>query len=135
LAAELEAGAKFNLAPHALPGVTPAAPPETTPQLQFVLEVKARAGVGIETGVFEGSISAGVDFSIEGAEMKVGPLVVLEAEFDIVIVKVGASGEFSGQFHIGDWHKVDWGGELAIHVEIAFCGVTVSVAISEESTI
>ena len=135
LAAELEAGAKFNLAPQPLPGVTPPAPPEHKPQLQFVLEVKARVGLGIETGVFEGSISVGCDFSIEGSELKVGPLVVLEAEFDIVIAKVGASGEFTGQFHIGDWHKVDWGGELAIHVEIAFCGVTVSVGISEESTV
>ena len=120
LAAAVEAGAKFNLHPEPLPGATPSAPPDAPPQLQFALEIKARVGLGLETGVFEGSISVGCDFEIEGAEVKVGPLVELEAEFDLKIVKVGASGEFKGEFHIDDSHEVDWGGELAIHVEIGF---------------
>jgi hypothetical protein len=122
LGAEIEAGAEFQISP----------PPAS---LVFVMAIHAFVGIGVESGVFEGYIAVGVAIEIEAAQVKIGPLVLLHAEFDLKIVKAIADGEFKGLFYkVGPTTMCDWGGELDINVEIAWFGIHVTVGISETTT-
>jgi hypothetical protein len=135
LGAQLQVGAKFLIGEKSEiegTGEEVAAPPK--PSLVFALEVKAYVGVGIETGIFEGSLAVGVAIAIEAAVVKVGPLVLLQAEVNLKIIKVEISGEFKGLFFEESSHTMcEWGGTVEINVSIAFIGIHFGLEIAEIS--
>jgi hypothetical protein len=134
LGGQLQVGAKFLLSEKA-EGAGEVAPPKE-PSLIFDMEVKAYVGVAIITGIFEGSLAIGVAIAIEATLLKVGPLVLLQAEIDLKIIKVEVSGEFKGLFyHEPSEEMCEWGGELEINVSILFIGIHFGIEIAEKSEV
>ena len=134
LGAQLQVGAKFLISEKA-ENAEGVAPPHE-PSLVFDLEVKAYVGVAIITGIFEGSLAIGVAFAIEASLLKIGPLVLLQAEIDLKIIKVEVSGEFKGLFYKeASQEMCEWGGELEINVSICFIGIHFGIEITEKSEV
>ena len=131
---QLQVGAKFLISEKA-EGAGGIEPPKE-PSLVFDMEVKAYVGLAIITGIFEGSLAIGVAFAIEASLLKIGPLVLLQAEIDLKIIKVEVSGEFKGLFyHEPSQEMCEWGGELEINVSICFIGIHFGIEIAEKSEV
>lgn len=138
LGAQIQAGAKFLISEKAeLPeGSHEEVVPPHKPSLVFDLEVKAYVGVGMKAGPVEGSLAIGVAIVIEGEVVKVGPLVLLQAEVKLVIVAVEVSGEFKGLFFEEAGNTMcEWGGTVEINVEIFFIGIRASLEITDTSEV
>ncbi len=137
LGAQLQVGAKFLISEKSeveSTGTEIEAPHK--PSLVFALEVKAYVGVGIQAAIFEGSLAIGVAFAIEAAVVKVGPLVLLQAEVNLKIIKVEVSGEFKGLFfEESSGTMCEWGGTVEINVSIAFIGIHFGLEIAEISEV
>lgn len=142
LGAQVQAGGKFLISQEAQapPGTSVTLPP--TSSLVFVLKVKAYVGVGMEAGIIEGSLSIGVAIAIEAALVKVGPLVLLQAQVNLEIVKVKVSGEFKGLFFEEENKKTseketfcEWGGTVEVNVTIGFIGIQAGIEITEKSKV
>jgi hypothetical protein len=131
---QIQVGAKFLISEKAerAGGIEP--PKE--PSLVFDMEIKAYVGVAIITGIFEGSLAIGVAIAIEASLVKIGPLVLLQAEIDLKIIKVEVSGEFKGLFYHGESQEMcEWGGQLEINVSICFIGIHFGIEITEKSEV
>jgi hypothetical protein len=139
LGAQLQVGAKFLISEKAeVPaGTSPeSVTPPHKPSLVFDLEVKAYVGVGMSAGIVEGSLAIGVAFVIEAALLKIGPLVLLQAEVDLKIIKVEVSGEFKGLFFEESSNTMcEWGGTVEINVSICFIGIHFGLELSEVSEV
>ncbi len=137
LGAQIQVGAKFLISEKSKvegTGEEVAAPHK--PALVFDLEVKAYVGVGMSAGIVEGSLAIGVAFVIEASLLKVGPLVLLQAEVDLVIIKVEVSGEFKGLFFEESSHTMcEWGGTVEINVSICFIGIHFGLELTETSEV
>ncbi len=139
LGAQLQVGAKFLISEKAeVPEGTSseAVTVPHKPSLVFDLEVKAFVGVGMSAGIVEGSLSIGVAIVIEAAVVKVGPLVLLQAEVDLEIIKVEVSGEFKGLFFEESSSTMcEWGGTVEINVSICFIGIHFGLELAEISKV
>jgi hypothetical protein len=139
LGAQLQVGAKFLISEKAeVPEGTSseAVTVPHKPSLVFDLEVKAFVGVGMSAGIVEGSLSIGVAIVIEAAVVKVGPLVLLQAEVDLKIIKIEVSGEFKGLFFEESSNTMcEWGGTVEINVSICFIGIHFGLELSEISKV
>jgi hypothetical protein len=137
LGAQIQVGAKFLISEKAeVEGTGTEVQAPHKPSLVFDLEVKAYVGVGMSAGIVEGSLAIGVAFVIEASLLKVGPLVLLQAEVDLEIIKVEVSGEFKGLFfEEGSNTMCEWGGTVEINVSICFIGIHFGLELAEVSEV
>ncbi len=138
LGAQLQIGAKFLITedPEVPAGTSPGSvTPPHKPELMFDLEVKAYIGIGMKGVKIEGSLAIGFAFAIEGAQVKRGPLVLLQGELTLPALAIEVSGEFKGLFFDeGSHHMCEWGGQLEVNVVIGFWGIHFGVEIAETTT-
>jgi hypothetical protein len=137
LGAQIQVGAKFLISEKSeVEGAGTEVQAPHKPSLVFDLEVKAYVGVGMSAGIVEGSLAIGVAFVIEASLLKVGPLVLLQAEVDLVIIKVEVSGEFKGLFFEESSNTMcEWGGTVEINVSICFIGIHFGLELAEVSEV
>lgn len=101
---------------------------------QFLFELKAYVGIGIKTGIFDGSLAIGYHLAIENSTVKNGVFGQLQAELDLKVVSIGVEGELGGLWydigpteHPPDTHASDLDGEIQVNVELMFIGFHFSV--------
>lgn len=100
-------------------------------KVKFQFDLKAYVGVGIETGIFEGSLVIGYHLAIDGGQIKNGIFGKLSAEIDLKIIKVGVEGEFGGLWyadvsHPPNQHAADVAGEVQVNVDLLFIAIHAS---------
>lgn len=124
LGAEIEIGGAVELKPSG-----PA-------ELKFEFELKAFIGVGVQAGVFDGSVAIGYHLAIDGGTVKNGIFGKLEAEVDLKVVKVSVEGELGGLWyddtsHPPNTHAADLEGEVQVNVELLFIGIHASYSYTD----
>jgi len=124
LGAEIEIGGAVELKP-----MEPA-------ELKFEFDLKAFIGVGVQTGVFDGSVAIGYHLAIDGGTVKNGIFGKIEAEIDLTVVKVSVEGEVGGLWyddtsHPPNTHASDLEGEVQVNVELLFIAFHASYEYTE----